>query len=205
MNKDETRLILNTLKANYPQSFRNMTRDEMQVMLNLWIKQFETLPYPIVEKAVSSIISTDDREFAPNVGQVKKRILYELAPDTEERALHAWEKLSGFISSTSSWSTMEEELPMYNRLDAVTKRIYSYREAKKLAQIPKDTLDYRRSEFIRLYRQLTDKRNESLLANGNLIELAGGTDRLQSLGYSTGEIMQLATETKGVLAINEKN
>ena len=69
---------------------------------------------------------------------------------------------------------MEEELPMYNRLDSVTKRIYTYREAKSLAQLSSDTLDYRRSEFIRIYKQLTYRRNEELLNEGRLKAFKNG-------------------------------
>ena len=196
MDVENTRLILNTIRVNYPQSFKNMDADEKKALLNLWCKAFEKLPYKVVEQAVFRIISSDDREFAPNIAQVKAKVNEMLAPDTDERAIHAWEELRKFIRSTSSWSTMEEELPMYNRLNSVTKRLYTYREAKSLAQLSSDTLDFRRSEFIRIYKQLTYKRNEELLNEGRLVELADGTDRLLSLGYSSGEVMQLASSTE---------
>lgn len=196
MDVENTRLILNTIRVNYPQSFKNMDADEKKALLNLWYKAFEKLPYKVVEQAVFRIISSDDREFAPNIAQVKAKVNEMLAPDTDEKAIHAWEELRKFIRSTSIWSTKEEELPMYNRLDSVTKRLYTYREAKSLAQLSSDTLDYRRSEFIRIYKQLTYKRNEELLNEGRLVELADGTDRLRSLGYSSGEVMQIASSTE---------
>lgn len=210
MNREETRLILNTLKVNYPGSFRQMTRDEMQAMLNLWSKQFERLPYQAVEQAVGSIISTDTREFAPNVGQIKSRIMDSIALDVEQKAIHAWEKLRMFIRSTSSWNTKAEEMPMYEKLDVITRRIYSYREAKSLALFSSDTLEYRRSEFIRLYRKLAEKRNEELLMDGNLVELADGKERFLSLGYTSDDIQQItydqpARDIAGVLGVGETN
>ena len=213
MDVENTRLILNTIRVNYPQSFKNMDADEKKALLNLWCKAFEKLPYNVVEQAVFRIISSDDREFAPNIAQVKAKVNEMLAPDTDEKAIHAWEELRKFIRSTSIWSTKEEELPMYNRLDSVTKRLYTYREAKSLAQLSSDTLDYRRSEFIRIYKQLTYKRNEELLNEGRLVELADGTDRLRSLGYSSGEVMQIASSTeelpqrdiKGVIGYDSRN
>lgn len=210
MNREETRLILNTLKVNYPNSFRQMTRDEMQAMLNLWSQQFEKLPYQAVERAVGSIISTDTREFSPNVGHIKSRIMDSIALDVDQKAIHAWEELRMFIRSTSSWSTKDEEMPMYEKLDAITKRIYSYREAKSLALFSSDTLEYRRSEFIRLYRKLAEKRNEELLQNGNLVELADGKERFLSLGYTSEDIQQImydqpAGDIAGVLGMGESN
>ena len=191
MTEQETRLILNILKANYPQSFR-LNQSEAQALFNLWKMQFVKVPYKIVEDAVNSIISNDNREFAPNVGQVKSKILNNLAPDTDQRAIHAWEEFRRFISNTSTWATTEEEMPMYNKLDEITKRLYTYREAKGLAQLDKSSLEYRRSEFIRLYKELTNKKNEELMQEGNLVELAGGEDRFLSLGYSKDNFKVLA-------------
>ena len=206
MNLEETRTILNILRTNYPNTYRNLKRDEMHVMLNLWAKQFENIPYRFVEDAIGQIISTDDREFAPNVGQVKTRILYGLAPDTDEKALHAWEQLRKFIGSCSSWNTKEEEMPMYNKLDDITKGIYTYREAKSLSQFGSEVLEYRRSEFIRLYKQLTERKNEKLLSEGKLVELAGGQDRFMSLGYSVEDVnmLQIGTAQKGMLEIGNE-
>ena len=190
MTEQETRLILNILKANYPQSFR-LNQSEAQALFNLWKMQFVKVPYKIVEDAVNSIISNDNREFAPNVGQVKSKILNNLAPDTDQRAIHAWEEFRKFISFTSSWSSAEEELPVYNKLDSITRRLYTYREAKSLAQLDKNTLEYRRSEFIRLYKNITIKENEKMMNEGKLVELAGGSDRFLALGYTSADIEKI--------------
>ena len=190
MTEQETRLILNILKANYPQSFR-LNQSEAQALFNLWKMQFVKVPYKIVEDAVNSIISNDNREFAPNVGQVKSKILNNLAPDTDQKAIHAWEEFRKFISFTSSWSSAEEELPVYNKLDSITRRLYTYREAKSLAQLDKNTLEYRRSEFIRLYKNITIKENEKMMNEGKLVELAGGSDRFLALGYTSADIEQI--------------
>lgn len=190
MNEAETRLILNVLKANYPQSFR-IGKEEAVAMLELWKMQFKDIPYEFVRDAINRIISNDNREFAPNVGQVKSKILNNLAPDTEQRAIHAWEEFRKFIGNTSTWASRKEELPMYEKLDDITKRLYTYREAKGLAQLDKNALEYRRSEFVRLYKELTNKKNEELMQVGNLVELAGGEDRFLSLGYTTDNFKAL--------------
>ncbi len=190
MTEQETRLILNILKANYPQSFR-LNQSEAQALFNLWKLQFEKVPYKIVEDAVNNIISNDNREFAPNVGQVKSRILNNLAPDTDQKAIHAWEEFRRFISNTSTWTTTEEEMPLYNKLDSITRRLYTYREAKSLAQLDKNTLEYRRGEFIRLYKNITIKENEKMMNEGELVELAGGSDRFLALGYTSADLEQI--------------
>ena len=67
-------------------------------------------------------------------------------------------------------------------------------------------LEYRRSEFIRLYKQLTERKNEKLLSEGKLVELAGGQDRFMSLGYSVEDVnmLQIGTAQKGMLEIGNE-
>lgn len=192
MNRDDAKRILQMFKISYPNSFKtDRDKQEMSMFVNLWADAFKNIPSQVVFKAVKDLIYNDSREFAPNVAQVREHIGKTLAPDTDERALAAWDELKKFIRSTSSWNTKEEEMPLYNKLDYATKRLVSYWDAKDMAQLSKDKLEYRRHEFIQMYSKFTDKRNKQLLDEGNLIELADGTDRLLMLGYSYSEVMEL--------------
>lgn len=74
MKLEETRQILSILKTNYPQSFRNWDIKQSQDFLNLWAEAFKDEPVGLVATAVKSIIYSDTREFAPNIGQVKAMI-----------------------------------------------------------------------------------------------------------------------------------
>lgn len=213
MTREDAKKILQMFQISYPHSYSNMDADEARLFLQLWTDAFKNIPTKVVFDAVKNYIYNTDEKFAPNVGQIRTAIVKNLAPNTDEKAIHAWEELRKFIRSTSSWNTMEEELPMYNRLDSVTKRIYTYREAKSLSQLSSDTVDYRRSEFIRIYKQLTYRRNEELMNEGKLVELADGADRFMSLGYTSEDVNILQNqqqigyeEKKGVLGIeNEKS
>ncbi len=202
MTEKETRLILNILKANYPQSFR-LQKEEAYALFNLWKMQFEKIPYVFVEKAVNDIIANDDREFSPNVGQVKNRIIGNIAPDVEQTAIHAWEQFRKFISSVSSWATIEEEEPKYKKLDPITRRLYTHREARSLAQLDKNVLEYRRSEFIKLYQNILYKENEKAMNRGDLVTLAGGQERFVALGYSTENLLQLEGGVNGAATRKE--
>ena len=191
MTRDDAKKILQMFKISYPNSFTNMNIDEAKMFVNLWTESFLNIPTRIVFDAVKQIIHNDTREFAPNVAQVRFQIVSNLAPDTDQKAIHAWEEFRKFISFTSSWSSAEEELPVYNKLDSITRRLYTYREAKSLAQLDKNTLEYRRSEFIRLYKNITIKENEKMMNEGKLVELAGGSDRFLALGYTSADIEKI--------------
>ena len=191
MTREDAQKILQMFRVSYPHSYKDMTKQDASMFVNLWSKGLESIPSAVVFKAVKDIIYNDARDFAPNIAQVRTRVMQNLAPETEERSIHAWEQLTKFIRNTSTWNTKEEELPMYNKLDEVTKQIYTYREAKDLAQLSRDTLERRRNEFLRLYKTITNKRNEQLLNEGNLVELSGGTDRFLALGYSSADVEQI--------------
>lgn len=89
MTREETSKILTVLKVNYPQSFRGWTAEQGKMFLNLWSEAFKDDPAEIVTAAVKSIIYGSTREFAPNIGQVKDKIMQITNPVTID-ADQAW-------------------------------------------------------------------------------------------------------------------
>lgn len=71
MTEQETQQILKVLKTNYPNSFRNMSREDSYNYLSLWHEAFKNDSVETVIQAVKEIIYTDVREFAPNIAQVR--------------------------------------------------------------------------------------------------------------------------------------
>ena len=74
MTVQETRDILTVLKTNYPNSFKNMSKEQSYSYLDLWSTAFANDNKQDVINAVKEIIYTDTREFAPNIAQVKARM-----------------------------------------------------------------------------------------------------------------------------------
>ncbi len=93
MTYEETRKILTVLKTNYPQSFRGWSRDQSQDFLDLWAEAFKDDSVEIVVAAVKAIIYSDTREFAPNIGQVKDKML-KLSNHVQVDADEAWNMIS---------------------------------------------------------------------------------------------------------------
>lgn len=177
-------------KISYPNSYVNMDRDLISAFINLWTDAFKNVPARIVFDAVKEIIYTETRQFAPNIGEVNEKILNMLAPETDEKAMQQWEKCRQFMRS--SCGEREIDMPMYAKLDSVTHRIYSYRTLRDMAvHLSSDTIEWRRNEFMRLYKQYANKRNQELMRNGDLIELAGGYERAQTIGLDTEVLAQI--------------
>lgn len=78
MTLQETQQLLSVLRTNYPNTFRNQTKNESYDYLQLWAEAFKNDNANAVIKAVKKIIYEDTREFAPNIAQVKKMIQEEI-------------------------------------------------------------------------------------------------------------------------------
>lgn len=72
MNKKEALQILAILKAAYPSSYNNMTKEEAQGTVAVWCMQFGEMPVDIVMMAVHKLIATN--KFPPSVAEVKDKI-----------------------------------------------------------------------------------------------------------------------------------
>lgn len=75
MTQEEIRDILTILRINYPQSFKGWTKDQGEAFLSLWSEAFKDDKTELVTMAVKSIIYGDTRDFAPNIGQVKSKMV----------------------------------------------------------------------------------------------------------------------------------
>ena len=72
MTREETIKILAILKAAYPNSYRNMSKDEANGTVMVWAMQFSNIPADIVLIAVNKLISNS--AFPPAICEVKDKI-----------------------------------------------------------------------------------------------------------------------------------
>lgn len=72
MTKKEAVQILAILKAAYPASYNNMTKEEASGTVAVWAMQFANMPADIVMMAIHKLISTS--KFPPTVAEVKSKI-----------------------------------------------------------------------------------------------------------------------------------
>lgn len=72
MTREEAIKILTILKAAYPNSYKNMTKEEANGTVNLWAQQFADVPYFVVTLAVNKQISKST--FPPAISEVKSAI-----------------------------------------------------------------------------------------------------------------------------------
>lgn len=72
MTRQETIKVLAVLKAAYPASYRNMTKDEANGVVTVWAAQFADMPVQAVMIAVQKLISSCT--FPPTINEVKSKL-----------------------------------------------------------------------------------------------------------------------------------
>ena len=92
MTFEQTRAVLKIVKAEWPQSFRNMSREEGEARLDLWAETFRGDDVGLVKAAVEAIIETGEREFAPNAGQIKAQMRKLTGKHGRRGAGEAWQR-----------------------------------------------------------------------------------------------------------------
>lgn len=171
MNKEETRQILSVLRISYPQSFRDYTEATGTMLLDLWATVFQGTPAKLVKAAVMDIIAHDNREFAPNPGQINQRILDLYGKNYQQDALEAWETIKGYMRSMN-WDT--SDVDRYRKLPEGIRRYYSYGALKDMAMgKSRDNDMYEKPKFLRAYAELSEAEDQKLLAEGKIAEVIG--------------------------------
>ena len=72
MTREETIKVLAILKAAYPNSYKNMTKEEANGTVAVWSMQFSNIPVEVVMIAINKLISTST--FPPAICEVKDKI-----------------------------------------------------------------------------------------------------------------------------------
>lgn len=106
MNRRETHQILMILQANYPDSFRGMSKEAAEVKINLWANMFEDEPFEVVAAAVKAYMAADAKSFMPTVGQIKERIA-TMCSRGEMTELEAWNIVANALRN-SAYGAEEE-------------------------------------------------------------------------------------------------
>lgn len=180
MTYEETRQILSLLKVNYPQSFRNMTKDEGKAFLNLWSTAFQTVPLSLVKMAVTTIIIDSEREFAPTLGQVFAQIKKMLLPNTEAEAVAAWEEVMQFIRNYHQ----DDYHLHYHSLPERTRKILKMTDIRMIANAQdKTTVSVEHNNFIKRYSAIKEEEESSAITAGTLMQIAD-KEKVESLTHS---------------------
>lgn len=94
---------ISILKAAYPNSYKNMSKDEANATVTVWAVQFADTPTEVVMIAVNKLIATSP--FPPAISEIKDKI----------KGLY-WEILSILLENKSFGMLTDEEETKYRRM-----------------------------------------------------------------------------------------
>ena len=148
MNTSEAGKVLYTLKAAFPNSYKNMENGLSKSIVELWAASFDDTPFQKVYDAVLGWISTEDHGFPPSIGQVKN-MLAKLNGPRELTEGEAWGTVRKALKN-SLYSSIDE----FNALPEVVRyAVGSPEMLKSWAQVPLDELEtVIQSNFMRTFR-----------------------------------------------------
>lgn len=155
MNKKEASRAVATIRMAYPKYYKDMTKEEIEGVVNLWAFQFKDMNGTDVLYALQDYISNDTKGFPPVIGQIKD-VVYKRHNVNSKSALEAWEDV---IKSIRKGGTLKEK---YNRLDEVTQRTIGTKE--ELNEICMASIEYQlprlKQDFLKRYELNMQKNME---------------------------------------------
>lgn len=192
MTREETKKILEMIRITYPNQFKNLSVETLRVMLAMWEDAFKDIPYAVVGKAIKSFIYGDDREFPPNIGQVRNRCLELACPDAGSQAEDAWGEVIAAVRSCYPPEARDD----YAKLPELTRKAIAFSEFRVLITNTTENNDkFERPKFIENYiKAIKDDRFEAL-NQGRFAEIAD-SGKLKALGISNAKEIGYDTEKK---------
>lgn len=117
MTREDTIKILSVLRGAYPAFYRDITKQEAESTIALWLSMFDEEPYELVGAAVKAFISGDSKGFPPAIGQIKERIRQITQPE-EMTEQEAWSYVSKALRN-STYGSAEEFAKLPPEVQAV--------------------------------------------------------------------------------------
>lgn len=155
MNRTETLQILSVLKAAYPSFYRDMQKQELNSIANLWTEMFTEDDYNTVSTAVRMLIETKTDTWPPNIGQVRAQIA-KLTQPQDRTEMEAWTYVLRAIRN-SIYGAVEEFAGLPDDVRAGVGRPEVLRE---WAMADESDLRVIESNFMRSYRARREQARE---------------------------------------------
>lgn len=148
MTREETFKILAVLRGAYPAFYRDITKQEAESTIALWMSMFDEEPYELVGAAVKAFIAGDSKGFPPAIGQIKERIRQITQPE-EMTEQEAWALVSKALRN-STYGSEEEFAKLPPEVQAV---VHDPGQLRQWAMSPADEVEtVIASNFMRSFR-----------------------------------------------------
>lgn len=155
MTRTDSIAILKILKANYSNFYKNLSKEDAEDIIKLWMMMFEE-PLPLILESVKAVMTTN--KFPPSVADVKDKIAIIIAKDESKRTeVEAWSQVYKAVEKSNYYAT-----ECFEKFDDNLKRLVgSPNQLREWAKMQTDELTtVVQSHFVRSYRAMMTKQEE---------------------------------------------
>lgn len=147
--------VLATLRAAYPNFYKNLSAEEFGAVVKLWEFQFRDCEYPETVAACHSLIATRTSTYPPTIGELKKA-LHEVREPGAVTAEQAWDMVRDAIGRGSVHSREDWE-----RFPGVVQKAISPDEIRRLAIMEDGNEGVMKAQFLKAFAIVQEREREA--------------------------------------------
>ena len=164
MTYEETKQFLSAMRVYYPQSFIHTSPEDSKMLLDTWASAMANVPLEAAKNALKEIVMTDEREFAPNIAMIMRRVA---KPSETMSGEEAW-LLVRKTMRNYDW-IRETDMKLFNKLPDSVKKCITFDETYNMAQSnPADNDMYVKPRFIKAFNQVVENTISETITNNQI-------------------------------------
>ena len=147
------------LKITYPSALKDLGKEELSLMVDVWVRDFENTPKELFNKAINNI--RNKNKFFPSVADIKEEIAKMQVSNIPE-AEDEWQEV---LKSVRRFGSYNQDKAIAS-LKPYTAKIVGYIGYQRICMAESDEQVWNKKEFISEYNALKDKEIENLQIGG---------------------------------------
>ena len=148
------------LKITYPSSLKDLGKEELTLMIDVWLKDFKDTPKELFLKAINNI--RNKNKFFPSIADIKEEIAKMKLADIPE-AEEEWQEVIKAVHYFGYYRQKEA----LNSLKPYTSKIIQYIGYERICMANSEEQKWNKKEFIAEYNALKDKEIINLQISSN--------------------------------------
>lgn len=181
MNSVETKLVLGVLRAAFPSFYKDMKREELANIVNLWQVMFADDDAEIVMAAVKALIAVKVEGYPPTIGAVKEQLARLTSPQE--------------LTEQEAWALVSK---------AVKRGYYDFKEEfEKLPEVVQRSIG--RAEQLRVWSGMDENTVESVVASNFMRTFRMKRKQQQELAMIPADVRQMLSSVADKLQLNVQN
>lgn len=163
MKKEEILQLIKLLKISYPSYFRELEKDDVSLMAQLWEKKFKNYTLDQVSNAIDNL--TSKSKYMPSISEILSEITLNTTPQLKLNPYSEWENV---LKAVRKYGTYGEEKALAS-LGEPTSTIV--RQMGWYNICTSEAIEWKRKQFEEMFEYYNDDLQKDLVTNSKQIGL----------------------------------